>query len=113
MFRKKHIKDIYKYKTQNTQNKLGGFHSCHNIFSAVHCTAVYLHYTQCTPLSYMDLNAQSKMKGALALLTNVGLFGTLILFGDSQSFQKRALDGAARTHFQNTLLRVSDIQDTF
>ena len=28
----------------------------------------------------------------------------LILFGDSQSFQRRPLDGAARTHFQIPLL---------
>ena len=28
----------------------------------------------------------------------------LILFGDSQSFQRRPLDGAAKTHFQIPLL---------
>ena len=37
----------------------------------------------------------------------------LILFGDSQSFQRRLLDGAARTHFQIPLYQVSDIDDTF
>ena len=47
-----------------------------------------------------------KLEGTL----NIQEFDSMELFHDAQ---KRALDGAARTHFQNTLLRVSDIQDTF
>ena len=120
-FLEKHIKrhlqiQITKYTKQIGRDMLPsslpktGFHSFHNNFSAVHSLPA-LHSVHSTQLHGFKLAKQNE--GALALLTNVGLFGTLILFGDSLSFQKRTLDGAARTHFQNTLLRVSDIQDTF